>query len=103
MLKNALIKLIIRWRRRIIDYNRPIAIRTGTEKRAHRYIQLPLSCMACEVNAGEIPYLKILKKSHEGIFRIFQKNLPAISGTHHNAVVKRQRKITHRLFGIFLR
>ena len=54
MLRNTLIKLIIRWRRRKLDYNRPAAIRKGTEKLANRYIRLPLKCMASQVDAGGV-------------------------------------------------
>lgn len=55
MLKNTLIKLIIRWRRRKVNYDRPIAIRKGTEKLAHRYIRLPLNCMTSEIKASGVP------------------------------------------------
>jgi len=55
MLRNTLIKMIIRWRRRKIDNNRPIAIRKGTEKLANRYIRVPLKCMGSEVDAGGVP------------------------------------------------
>lgn len=55
MIRNILIKLIIRWRRRKIDYDRPIAIRKGTEKMAFRYIRVPLKCMAAQVDAGGVP------------------------------------------------
>jgi len=55
MLRNALIKLVIRWRRRKIDYNRPVAIRKGTEKLAARYVKTPRRCQVTPVDAGGVP------------------------------------------------
>ncbi|MCX7680075.1 MAG: alpha/beta hydrolase [Spirochaetes bacterium] len=54
MLKNALIKTIIRLQRKRTNYDRPIAIRSAAEKRARRYIRLPLQCMAWEIDAAGV-------------------------------------------------
>lgn len=54
MLKNALIKMLIRWQRKKTDYDRPVAIRSATEKLARRYLRMPLACMASEADAGGV-------------------------------------------------
>ncbi len=55
MLLNALIKFIIRFRRRKIDYNRPIAIRKGTEKLAAKYLKTPQRCLVTPIDADNVP------------------------------------------------
>lgn len=54
MFRNMFIKLIIRLRRRKIDYTRPIAIRKGTEKMVARYMRLPDRCVITPVDAGGV-------------------------------------------------
>ncbi len=51
--------MIIQWQRKKTDYDRPIAIRKATEKLAHRYLRMPLNCMAAEVDVGGIAAEKV--------------------------------------------
>jgi epsilon-lactone hydrolase len=55
MIRNTIIKLIIRNRRRKIDFTRVIAIRKGAEKMAARYLRLPEKCVITQIDAGGVP------------------------------------------------
>ena len=54
MIRNFIIKLIIRSRRRTIDHTRPIAIRKNAEKMVARYIRLPDRCTITPADANGV-------------------------------------------------
>jgi epsilon-lactone hydrolase len=55
MIRNTIIKLIMRNRRRTIDFTRVIAIRKGAEKLVARYVRLPRKCEIIPADAGGVP------------------------------------------------
>lgn len=65
MLLNALIKTIIRCFRMMTNYDNPVALRKSAEKRSQRYIRMPLSCMAWEINANGVLCEKVLWYGHD--------------------------------------